>query len=178
MTSHRAITILSLLALLLAALGPATAGANSLLSGYGGPGQGNQVILGSALVNGSSSGGGGSGTSGSSSEATGAGALAAATGEQSGSSGSSPRPSSSSSKSSKGARGANRTNAGKSKAPAGAPQKPQTAPVLARADDVGSQALGLSGTDFLYIVVALVALVVTAGLTGRLAAGWRAERGR
>jgi hypothetical protein len=171
MTSHRAITILTPLALLLAALVPATAGANSLLSGYGGPGQGNQVILGSTLVNGSSGGGGGNSTSGSSSEgspATGAGALAAAAGQQSGSSGSSPPSSSSSSRSSKPARGAHRARAGKSKAPAGA-AAPPAAPALARADDVGSQALGLSGTDFLYIVVALAALVVTAGLTGRLA---------
>jgi hypothetical protein len=172
MTSHRAITILTLLALLFAALGPATAGANSLLSGYGGPGQGNQVILGSTLVNGTNSGGGGSSTSGGSSEgsaATGAGTLAAATGQQSGSSSSSSAPSSS--KSTKPARGAHRTHAGKNKAPAGAgaPQEPKTAPALARADDVSSQALGLSGTDFLYIVVALAALVVTAGLTGRLA---------
>jgi hypothetical protein len=44
---------------------PGVARAGSLLSGYGGPGQGNQEILGSALLNGPSGGGGGSGNGGS-----------------------------------------------------------------------------------------------------------------
>jgi hypothetical protein len=59
MKSHRKVTpIIALLAMLSAAL-PAAAQASSLLSGYGGPGQGNQAILGSGLVNGASGGGGG-----------------------------------------------------------------------------------------------------------------------
>jgi hypothetical protein len=49
------------------AFAPSLASANPLLSGYGGPGQGSQAILGSALLNGPRGGGGaaGSGTSGS-----------------------------------------------------------------------------------------------------------------
>ncbi len=49
----------------LSVAGPEAAQAGSLLSGYGGPGQGNQAILGSALLNGPRSGGGGSGKGGS-----------------------------------------------------------------------------------------------------------------
>src|SRR5438309_8805588 len=51
---------------------PATAHAGPLLSGYGGPGQGNQAILGSALVGGSSGGGGTSGGGGGGSGSRGA----------------------------------------------------------------------------------------------------------
>jgi hypothetical protein len=54
-------TLMTISALLVAAL-PATAYANPLLSGYGGPGQGTQVILGASLVNGP--GGGGSSNGG------------------------------------------------------------------------------------------------------------------
>jgi hypothetical protein len=50
--------------LAIAGITPAMAGANPILSGYGGPGQGSQVILGAGLVNGSRGGGGrGSGSS-------------------------------------------------------------------------------------------------------------------
>ncbi|MHB8242194.1 MAG: hypothetical protein ACYDHN_09400 [Solirubrobacteraceae bacterium] len=48
--------------LVLSAMAPAGASANPLLSGYGGPGQGEQAILGGGLVKGSS-GGGSSGSS-------------------------------------------------------------------------------------------------------------------
>jgi hypothetical protein len=58
---RRTITALALLTLAFATLSIATAGANSLLSGYGGPGEGNQAILGSALINGPSGKGGSGG---------------------------------------------------------------------------------------------------------------------
>ncbi|HEV2922622.1 MAG TPA: hypothetical protein VGW98_01195 [Solirubrobacteraceae bacterium] len=58
MKSHRKITPLIGLVVTLSALVPASAGASSLLSGYGGPGQGTQAILGSALLNGPSGGAG------------------------------------------------------------------------------------------------------------------------
>jgi hypothetical protein len=63
MKSHR-IVIQALVFLAATVALPAPALASSLLSGYGGPGQGNQAVLGSALVNGPK-GGGGSGGSGS-----------------------------------------------------------------------------------------------------------------
>ena len=66
--SHDLSTIALLAALV--AVAPAAASANSLLSGYGGPGAGNQAILGSALIGGGGSAGGG-GSSGSSGSSTG-----------------------------------------------------------------------------------------------------------
>ena len=61
MRSRRIITsaIACIAALSAAAAMPVAAPAGSLLSGYGGPGQGSQVILGSSLVNGPPKGGGG-----------------------------------------------------------------------------------------------------------------------
>jgi hypothetical protein len=59
MKTHRKITPLIGFALTLSALVPASAGASSVLSGYGGPGQGTQAILGSTLLNGPSAGAGG-----------------------------------------------------------------------------------------------------------------------
>jgi hypothetical protein len=56
--------------LALAAAMPAAAVASSLLSGYGGPGQGNQAILGAALVNGPRGGGGSGSSSGSTTSGT------------------------------------------------------------------------------------------------------------
>jgi hypothetical protein len=59
--------ILSMVALVAVSsvAGPSAASASPLLSGYGGPGQGNQAILGSALLNGPGGGGGsGGGSSG------------------------------------------------------------------------------------------------------------------
>ena len=64
MRSRRMITPTIALVALSAAM-PVAASASSLLSGYGGPGQGNQAILGSALLGGGSSGGS-SGSTGSS----------------------------------------------------------------------------------------------------------------
>ncbi len=59
MTSHRT-TLLTLVSLVvIAAAMPSSASASPLLSGYGGPGEGDQAILGSALLNGPR---GGSGT--------------------------------------------------------------------------------------------------------------------
>lgn len=61
MTSHRKIFPTLTILAVLAAAAPSFAGANSLLSGYGAPGEGNQAILGSALVGGGGGGGSSSG---------------------------------------------------------------------------------------------------------------------
>jgi hypothetical protein len=60
MKTHRKITLAIGLLVMLSAVAPASASASSLLSGYGGPGQGAQAVLGSSLLNGTSRGGGGS----------------------------------------------------------------------------------------------------------------------
>lgn len=63
MTRHRTFGLTLGMAAVLVCAAPACASANPLLSGYGGPGQGSQAILGSAIVGGGGSGsGGGSGT--------------------------------------------------------------------------------------------------------------------
>ena len=67
---------------LLAAM-PAAASAGSLLSGYGGPGEGSQVILGASLVNGPRGGGGSPGGGGSQGGSSRAGGGSTAGGESS-----------------------------------------------------------------------------------------------
>ena len=62
MARHALTTIAALMALAFCcALAPAADASSTLLSGYGGPGQGNQAILGSTLIGG---GGGSSSSSG------------------------------------------------------------------------------------------------------------------
>ena len=52
MTSHRTTLLKLVLLAIISAVMPSSASAASpLLGGYGGPGQGNQAILGSALLN-------------------------------------------------------------------------------------------------------------------------------
>jgi hypothetical protein len=124
---------------------PTTADAGPLLSGYGGPGQGNQAILGSALLGGSA---GGSGTSG---------------GGGSGSRGGSSRAAHS--------RAATHGAAGSSKradalaGERGASSYPAVEPTASRS----GPALGLSGADLAYILLAAAALVLTGALTRRIA---------
>jgi hypothetical protein len=154
-------------AAMLVMAGPAAAAATGpLLSGYGGPGEGSQVILGAALVNGPS-GGAGAGGSGSG---------------ETGGSGEADSPA--------GARNLAGTGGGSASAQtlrgssAGAPsQVRRRAPSVAAAGvagsqlypsggnaaSVGSQPLGVSGPDLLYVILALAALVLTALLTRQLA---------
>lgn len=156
MKKHRVITTVALLALIL----PATANGGSLLSGYGGPGQGNQAILGATVIGGASggSGGGSSGGGGSGS------------GTES-SSGATSNPSLALKSS---GNGVTRTSS-KAKIPngqasgssAGAYQAPSTLSAN-EAASVGTPALGISGTDLVYIVLAFAALLLTAAITGRL----------
>ncbi len=165
MKTHRVIsTTASLLAVALSLSAPASAPANSLLSGYGGPGQGNQAILGSALVNGPSGGGGGASGS--------AGAATLASAPQAGAlppaSGGAPAAAR------RAAAGSTRTAAHKRHAHASAAPAPAYTPSKARksallAVDGGTPALGLSGGDVLYILLGFAALTVTALLTRQLA---------
>jgi hypothetical protein len=154
---------------LLAAFAPSVAPANSLLSGYGGPGQGNQAILGSALVN-TPKGGGGGGAAGGGGEA------------------SSSQPAESSSSQPAGSASSRTGGAGKPASGGHAKRRPTastrgdrgTKAGTARGDSViypaasrevatgGSRTLGLSGADFAYIILALGVLALTGFLTMRL----------
>jgi hypothetical protein len=133
------------------------ASANPLLSGYGGPGQGSQAILGSALLGGPG-GGGGSGGAGGGSKGGGpvggpAGATVGPRGHASGSSRSSRHPA-----------------GGTGKPSSASPRTYIASSRLASSDtDVGTQTLGISGQDLLFILVALGLLAATTALTRQLA---------
>lgn len=176
MRSRRTTTLaIACIASLLAAW-PAAATAGSLLSGYGGPGQGSQVILGGSLVNGppkggggppggGSQGGGGSQETGGSSTA-GRGSVAA----RSGSAGGTPTGSVAHRHSAAaGRQGAHATvritgaSSGRSRS------YPAAEDAASRSAGVGSETLGLSGMDLLFILLALGALVLTGVVTRRMA---------
>lgn len=164
MRSARAALLFALCVLLLAGAVPATAGASSLLSGYGGPGQGNQEILGSTLLGGSSGGGG---TAGGGEGAS----IIATTPNAGGSSPASTSPAGARTRSKAAKHPPTAANAGHgSKAHGRSTPAPavSSAVTLTQASDVGSQALGLDGADALYILLALGVLSLTGALTGRL----------
>jgi hypothetical protein len=174
MTRHR--TIILIVGCLVAfGTAPSDAAlASSLLSGYGGPGQGNQAILGSALLNrpGGGSGSGGSGSGDSSSLASSAGSSTtsseAAASSGTGSSnqtGAGPKTSSSR------ATGAHRgSQADRSTVRSTSP--PSIADVYAAAERgrpaPSTPAFGLSGTDLLLIVLVLGMLALIGVLSRRL----------
>jgi hypothetical protein len=168
MTSHRTISLtMTLLAVLMAAA-PSSAWANSLLSGYGGPGEGNQTILGSALLGGGSAGGGGSSSSTSGSTGSSSSGAAAPGGKittPSGSSGAAlgraKRPT--------GGRSASRGGSGGA---SGGAARAYTAvyPSSASQPALGaSETLGLSGEDLGYVLLAFGVLAFTGVVTRRLA---------
>jgi hypothetical protein len=159
MTSHRAtITTLTLLTLALAASLPASASAGSLLSGYGGPGQGSQAILGSALLpappSGGAGGGGGAGAEGGEAPPTGTTSTGVSTAK-------------------KGQKPLAGRRAGHSRATARAKPSPAytgTDAAAASQASVGTgPTLGLTGADLLYVLLALGALAMTGALTLQLA---------
>jgi hypothetical protein len=137
---------------------PAGASASSLLSGYGGPGEGNQAILGSTLLGGPSGGSGGGPTAGAPAvSAEAAGRTGAADSNRVGSHG----PSAS-------RKHRQKAVPGRSASTSRASSRLLTGEVPTT-DIVGSQAFGISESDLLYIFIAVAALVVTAGLTRQLA---------
>jgi hypothetical protein len=181
MTNHRRIVLAGTVVAALMIGTPMLAAASPLLSGYGGPGQGSQQILGAALL-----GGGSGGASG------GGGSTGGKTGGSSGSSRYGERPAESESESESsgnGAVGANATKGGGGAAPGhpgsgsgsrgtgagetsggGASAYPASPVEQASvATPVGAQTLGLSGDDLLLVLLALAALAFTGFLTRRLA---------
>ena len=171
-SSRRTIIKLTLIALAVSAVVPALASAGSLLSGYGGPGEGNQAILGSALLNGPSGKGGSGGGSGGARGAGGSGSygsLIAGAGEgqiASSSHGGGGPTGSSTSRSSKSGSKQRHVQAGAGKASTSASQPyQQTNRPSTKTSGGGSQPLGLSGADLLYILLALVVLALTGVLT-------------
>jgi hypothetical protein len=162
MKSHRGlITAATLVAAALVGPAPVSAQASTLLSGYGGPGQGSQQIIGATLINPPSGGGGGSGGAGGggsagAGETLAAAASVAASHAASNGVGVSGQPVS-------GARRPHQASTGAAHAYPPASGSPAPEPA------VGSSALGLSGVDFVYIVLVLGGLVAAGALTRRLA---------
>jgi hypothetical protein len=187
MSAHRTVIFIgALFAALIAAL-PGSALASSLLSGYGGPGQGNQAILGSALVNGPRGGGGSGGSSGGSSTGSGEGATEASREGQ----GASEDTGSSVAKSGTGASGTGTGSGhhGHAGGAAGSKQGTSTKsngagdsgtgatagasfyPAAERTPDGEGGVLGLSGSDLVYIILGFAVLVFLGVATGRLGRG-------
>ena len=155
MNRHRnIISSAGLLAAIMVAT-PVAAHASPLLSGYGGPGQGSQLILGSSLLGGT--GGGGASAAGGASTAATRGGLGSA---------SAPSPSRSSASAVHGAHGVVLRPRSSSGAPAGSSGGTLgTSP----ARQAAPPALGVSEQDLLYIVLALGVLAFAGVLTRRLA---------
>ena len=172
MRSRRIITPTIALVALSAAM-PVAASGSSLLSGYGGPGQGNQAILGSSLVNGGgpkSGGGGGAPAGGGGSTATGASSTVnAQTRVVRGGKVSLARP--------HGSRTHGQGKQGSVRKPAPTGSGAQVYPASARgAAAGGSETLGLSSEDLLYVLLALCGLVLTGMVTRRMARTTTASR--
>jgi hypothetical protein len=177
MTTHRNIllTLISLTVVSFALPPSALAGSGPLLGGYGGPGDGNQAILGSALVggaggNGSSGSSGGSlGSSGSSLEGV-AGAGAQAGGSQGNASAGSSAHAAIHGEVGRSGHRASGARSGGGKTSSGAP------PTYSASSDrtnlqsasAASDTLGLSGTDIAYMLLVLCVLTFTGVLTRRL----------
>jgi hypothetical protein len=168
----------------LSAIVPASALAGSLLSGYGGPGQGSQAILGSSLLNGPRGGGGGSqgggGAKGGGGSQGTAGSPAVSPSSTTGSPGlgtqtvraiKAPTVPTAHRHATKGAgrverAGARTVPASRKVSPAaGAPARDLASSPAA----AGPDPLGVSGQDLLYILLALVGLILTGALTSRIA---------
>lgn len=168
MRRHRSIATAALLAVSCLFAAPVTAQASStLLSGYGSPGEGNQAIIGSALIGGGGGGGGGS-TGSTGSGSTTVQAAEGGRGGEAATSGAAP-----STPSSKGPRGAGGTATRPRHAAPSRPStagRPKPAPVQA-AVRAADDPLGVTGDDLLYAILALVVLASTAGATALLVRG-------
>jgi hypothetical protein len=171
MTSHRTISLILSLLVVPMTVAPSSAFAKSLLSGYGGPGQGNQAILGSALLNGPRGGGGPGGGSTATSDRGGHAGLPGSASTRAGSArarrGSAPIRSTALGHGDQAANGATEASGGAASAYSAVERDGVAQP------DTGT--LGFSGEDLGYVLLALGMLVVTGVITRRLARTTRPE---
>jgi len=166
---HRVLATIATLVVSAWAAGPACAAGGPLLSGYGGPGEGAQAILGSTLIGGSGEnpGAGPSGGGGASVEQQGVGALAgpaAGAGEKA-------RAKHSSTRRTRGGHDGHVVGpgAGRVQTPQRGSSQPERFGLAAAQGDAGSQPLGISGEDFVYMLAALALLAFIGALTRSLA---------
>jgi cobalamin biosynthesis Mg chelatase CobN len=159
MARYRLIMSLSWTLVAAMALSPAASRAGSLLSGYGGPGEGNQAILGSALLNGPSGGGGAGGGSGGSGPTTGASAPTSGA----------VQPVAGSVRSGRSARSPRQLERTAGKAPRGGASADRATDLTASRERAGSSSAPvLTGVDLAYVILALGALVLTGWLTRQM----------
>jgi hypothetical protein len=149
---------------------PALARANPLLSGYGGPGQGSQVLLGSTLTRGGGGDGGGGGASAAGGSPSGSIEAAPESGGAATTQGDSSASTRSSARSGHSSR--SRHHAAGTGSSAGATQ---TTFGFAPARSVHTDAAGLSTGDLALIVLAIGVIAVTGVLMARLARGQERE---
>jgi hypothetical protein len=191
MTSHRTTPLTLTLLAVLVIYAPSSALANSLLSGYGGPGEGNQAILGSALVGGAGGAGGGgssngsSGSSGgstgsngsSSGAATGGGAAAGVSGAASAGSSNGGSSTGGGSRSATGRTSRARAYSGRASGGAARAYPLSSRDQTSQSTSGGSEGLGLSAADLGYVLLALGTLGATGFVTRRLAQAPSAPEG-
>jgi hypothetical protein len=201
MKTHRTIISIGAFLVAMTAALPVSALASPLLSGYGGPGQGNQAILGSALLNGPNGGRGGgssgssgssgsngssvsngsSGSGGSSRSETSSGA-APAKGSGGGSGGGSARGGSAASGNGKagGRQGSGRREGGSQRGTGAAASSAASFYPASERVAAGQQggALGLSAADLVYIILAVGTLAFMGVLTRRMTRTTAAARHR
>lgn len=165
MIAHRVIvsTLVALTAPLVAAAPAMASAGGTLLSGYGAPGDGSQVVLGATVLNGPSgggSGGGGSAGPGGESQNSASSRAGAGRAPAGGAQSSVPNPA---------GRGREATNA--SGAASGGSGARVSTSGLARSETVSgsSPLLGVSGADLLYVVLGVTALGLAGAATWRLA---------
>lgn len=157
-THRRIIRAGALTAIAIAAI-PVSANANPLLSGYGGPGQGSQAILGSQLLGGGGGGGNGSSAGSQAAPAQAASlALPVTSSEQRGKGGAHPRASL-------------RHTAGLGRGSTRHPEELALYRAAERGGAPSAPALGLSGADLLFIGLAFAGLAFMGLFTRRLARG-------
>jgi hypothetical protein len=177
MRSHRKIlsTLTSLTVTAIFVAMPSSVLAGPLLGGYGGPGEGSQAILGSALLGGGGSGSSGGGSAGSTGPSLSVAAGVGAQASKGQGNVTSPDPSALGSAAGGAGQSAGETSGARSggaaKAFGGAanayPVAAERAPSQPASSATGT--LGLSGADLAYICLTLCALLFTGVLTKRLA---------
>ncbi len=189
MKSHR-IVIQTLVFLAATAALPVPALASSLLSGYGGPGQGNQAVLGSALLNGPKGRGGSGGSGGSGSAPSGsAGQTSASSETTSTSQGATSTSTTEQTTSAPAGKGSAGGQGGSSKGNATAPASGKSRHAASQSSAVShasfypaaeripasTQGSTIPGSDILYIVLGAAILVSLGLLTRRAGADGRRE---
>jgi hypothetical protein len=184
MKNHRVISYsCAALAAVLLAFPVAAQAGSSTLSGYGGPGEGNQAVLGSALVGGHRGGGGSGGGSGGQGSSSGEASATSAPAVQPGASPGQAAQGTGQARSSSGGSGSGSGGAGSGNAQPssrsqttrrGTQAQPATTPrsyyPAAEHVPAGGQGtvLGLTADDLLYVILALVILVLVGLFTRRL----------